>query len=52
MDILYLLIPLGMVFLALDELLPAARVYSRGHEPVYGILFGMGAIAVSLVLFK
>lgn len=42
----------AMVFLALDELLPAARVYARGHETVYGILFGMGAIALSLVLFK
>lgn len=42
----------GMVFLALDELLPAARVYDRGHETVYGMLVGMGAIAVSLVLFK
>ncbi len=42
----------AMVFLALDELLPAARVYSRGHETVYGILVGMGSMAVSLVLFK
>ncbi|MDP2355257.1 MAG: zinc transporter ZupT [Beijerinckiaceae bacterium] len=42
----------AMVFLALDELLPAARVYARGHETVYGILVGMGAMAVSLVLFK
>lgn len=42
----------AMVFLALDELLPAARVYARGHETVYGMLVGMGAIALSLVLFK
>jgi ZIP family zinc transporter len=42
----------AMVFLALDELLPAARVYTRGHETVYGMLVGMGAIALSLVLFK
>ena len=42
----------AMVFLALDELLPAARVYARGHETVYGILVGMGAMALSLVLFK
>jgi ZIP family zinc transporter len=42
----------AMVFLALDELLPAARVYARGHETVYGILVGMGAMAISLVLFK
>ena len=42
----------AMVFLALDELLPAARTYARGHETVYGILTGMGAMALSLVLFK
>lgn len=42
----------AMVFLALDELLPAARVYTKGHETVYGILVGMGAMAVSLVLLK
>jgi ZIP family zinc transporter len=41
-----------MVFLALDELLPAARTYSKGHETVYGMLVGMAVIALSLVLFK
>ena len=42
----------AMVFLALDELLPAARSYSKGHETVYGMLVGMAVIALSLVLFK
>ncbi|MBX3579265.1 MAG: zinc transporter ZupT [Rhizobiaceae bacterium] len=42
----------AMVFLALDELLPAARVYARGHETVYGMVIGMAAIAASLVLFR
>ncbi|MCO6048852.1 zinc transporter ZupT [Mesorhizobium sp. RP14(2022)] len=42
----------AMVFLALDELLPAARLYARGHETVYGMVIGMGAIATSLVLFR
>lgn len=42
----------AMVFLALDELLPAARTYSKGHETVYGMLVGMAVIALSLVLFK
>jgi len=42
----------AMVFLALDELLPAARSYSKGHETVYGMLVGMAMIALSLVLFK
>ena len=41
-----------MVFLALDELLPAAKRYSRGHETVYGMVAGMGVLAVSLILFK
>lgn len=42
----------AMVFLALDELLPAARRYAHGHETVYGIVIGMGMMAISLVLFK
>ncbi len=42
----------AMVYLALDELLPTARRYAKGHETVYGIIAGMGALAVSLVLFK
>jgi ZIP family zinc transporter len=41
-----------MVFLALDELLPAAKRYAKGHETVYGMIFGMGALALSLVLFR
>lgn len=41
-----------MVFLALDELLPAAKRYAQGHETVYGLVIGMASIALSLVLFK
>ena len=41
-----------MVFLALDELLPAAKRYAVGHETVYGMVLGMGALALSLVLFR
>jgi len=41
-----------MVFLALDELLPAAKRYAQGHETVYGLVIGMATIAVSLMLFK
>lgn len=41
-----------MVYLALDELLPAAKRYAKGHETVYGMIFGMGALALSLVLFR
>lgn len=41
-----------MVFLALDELLPAAKKYAQGHETVYGLVSGMVMIALSLVLFR
>lgn len=41
-----------MVFLALDELLPAAKRYAKGHETVYGLVAGMASLAISLVLFK
>lgn len=41
-----------MVFLALDELMPAAKRYAQGHETTYGMVIGMAAIAASLVLFK
>ncbi len=41
-----------MVFLALDELLPAAKRYSQGHETVYGLVSGMSILALSLVLFN
>lgn len=41
-----------MVFLALDELLPAAKRYAKGHETVYGLVGGMSIMALSLVLFN
>lgn len=41
-----------MVFLALDELLPAAKHYAKGHETVYGLVIGMALMAVSLVAFR
>lgn len=42
----------AMVFLALDELLPAAKRYGKGHETVYGMVTGMAVLALSLVLFR
>lgn len=41
-----------MVFLSLDELLPQAKRYAKGHETVYGMVSGMVLVALSLVLFK
>ncbi len=42
----------AMVYLALDELLPTARRYARGHETVYGLVSGMMILAASLALFR
>jgi zinc transporter, ZIP family len=42
----------AMVFLALDELLPAAKRYAKGHETVYGMVLGMAVLAASLVMFR
>ena len=40
-----------MVFISFDELLPAAREYGKHHLSIYGLLSGMGVMAVSLLLF-
>lgn len=40
-----------MVFISVDELLPAAREYGEHHMSVYGLVAGMGVMAVSLLLF-
>lgn len=39
-----------MVFISLDELLPAAREYGEHHVAIYGLVSGMAIMAVSLVL--
>ena len=40
-----------MVFISLDELLPAAREYGEHHLSIYGLISGMAVMAVSLLLF-
>jgi len=40
-----------MVFISIDELLPAAREYGEHHLSIYGLIFGMIVMAVSLLLF-
>ncbi len=40
-----------MVFISLDELLPAAKEYNMGHIAVYGLIAGMIAMGVSMFLF-
>lgn len=39
-----------MVFISLDELLPAAREYGEHHISIYGLVAGMGIMAFSLIL--
>jgi len=40
-----------MVYVSLDELLPAAREYGRGHLAILGLIAGMAVMALSLLLF-
>ena len=40
-----------MVFISFDELVPTAREYGKGHTAIAGVMLGMAAMAVSLLLF-
>ncbi|MDL2276977.1 zinc transporter ZupT [Parabacteroides sp. OttesenSCG-928-G07] len=39
-----------MVFISIDELLPAAREYGEHHISIYGMIAGMAIMALSLIL--
>ena len=39
-----------MVYISLDELLPAAREYGKHHISMMGLIFGMAIMAISLLL--
>lgn len=39
-----------MVFISLDELLPAAKKYDEAHISIYGLIGGMAIMALSLLL--
>ncbi|AQQ52068.1 zinc transporter ZupT [Planococcus lenghuensis] len=39
-----------MIFISLDELLPAAKEYDEAHLSIYGLVGGMAVMAASLVL--
>ncbi len=39
-----------MVYISVDELLPAAREYGREHVSIVGFIVGMAVMAVSLIL--
>lgn len=40
-----------MVYISLDELLPAAQKYGEHHISIYGLILGMIVMALSLLLF-
>jgi ZIP family zinc transporter len=40
-----------MVYISLDELLPAAREYGQAHITIYEVISGMIVMPVSLLLF-
>ena len=40
-----------MVFISIDELLPASREYGEHHLSMYGLIAGMIVMAASLLLF-
>lgn len=41
-----------MVYIAFDELLPAAHKYGRHHLAIYGLLSGIIVIGISLIMLK
>ncbi|HEF3742066.1 TPA: zinc transporter ZupT [Campylobacter jejuni] len=41
-----------MVFISLDELLPAAKTYDKAHDSLYGLIAGMIIMALSLNLLE
>ncbi len=41
-----------MVYISLDELLPASRAYGKGHDSLFGLIAGMMAMALSLLIMK
>lgn len=49
--LLFALVAGIMVFISLDELLPAAEAYGEHHLAIYGLVTGMAVMAVSLLLF-
>lgn len=51
LGVLFAMVAGIMVFISLDELLPAAREYGEAHLAIYGLVGGMLIMAVSLLLF-
>lgn len=41
-----------MVYISVDELLPASRAYGKGHDSLFGLVAGMAVMALSLLLMR
>jgi ZIP family zinc transporter len=41
-----------MVFISIDELLPAAKEYGKHHLSIYGLILGMAVMAASLLIIN
>lgn len=41
-----------MVYISLDQLLPTSRAFGKGHDSLFGLLSGMGVMALSLLLLQ
>jgi ZIP family zinc transporter len=52
MGVLFAAVAGIMVYISLDELLPASRAYGKGHDSLLGLLGGMVMMALSLLLMK
>lgn len=51
LGIVFALVAGIMVFISIDELLPAAHRYGQHHFAIYGFILGMAIMAFSLILF-
>lgn len=49
--ILFAMVAGIMVYISLDELLPASEKYGEHHLSIYGLISGMLVMAISLLLF-
>lgn len=52
MGLLFGMIAGIMVYISLDELLPTSRAYGKGHDSLFGLIGGMGVMALSLLLMQ
>lgn len=50
MELVFAMVAGIMVFISLDELLPAAHQYGHNHLAIYGLIGGMAVMALSLIL--